>query len=132
MTGPSAVKTTVRRATARSSSRPRGDDLSGQVLAANRGLRDVLLRGAGGRLRPAAARDEPHPMVAAVFTRAQRDGRLRDGIGPTDFPLILDGMRSDHDSASPPCPGPHSTWTHSTGPRRNAVRRPTNPDDRRA
>lgn len=68
-------------------------------------------------------------MVAAVLARARQDGRLRDAIEPTDFPLvqimlgavsqhsrtvtpdlwkrhltlILDGMRRDRVSA-PPAP----------------------------
>ncbi|WP_425826300.1 TetR/AcrR family transcriptional regulator [Streptomyces fractus] len=100
---------------------------SAQAFADNRGLRDVLLHSAHGRTRVAAVRERLTPAVSALITRAQRDGRLRDDIEPTDFPLIqlmlgavtqasrdvapelwkryvillLDGLRNDRDRPTP-------------------------------
>lgn len=59
-----------------------------QLFAENHGLREVLLESVGNRPRLTAVRDELHPVVAALFARARQDGRLRDDIEPTDFPLI--------------------------------------------
>ncbi|MGW0864936.1 TetR/AcrR family transcriptional regulator [Streptomyces sp. NPDC002611] len=98
-----------------------------RVFAESRGLREFLLGVTQGRPRVAAIPDRLHPAVDAVIARARQDGRLRDDIEPTDFPLIqimlgavtqhsrgvapelwkryltliLDGMRRDRVSPSP-------------------------------
>ncbi|WP_460068966.1 TetR/AcrR family transcriptional regulator [Streptomyces sp. YKOK-I1] len=98
-----------------------------QRFAENRGLREVLLGSTDSRPRLAGLRDRLHPLVGAVFARAQQDGRLRDDIDPTDFllvqvmlgaatqrsravtpdlwrrylTLLLDGLRRDRVSPSP-------------------------------
>ncbi|AWN30453.1 MULTISPECIES: TetR/AcrR family transcriptional regulator [unclassified Streptomyces] len=59
-----------------------------QRFADNRGLREVLLGHVDGRPRVAAARERLMPAVGALIARAQQDGRLRDDIERTDFPLI--------------------------------------------
>ncbi|MGW0710050.1 TetR/AcrR family transcriptional regulator [Streptomyces sp. NPDC002643] len=98
-----------------------------QIFAESRGLREFLLGVTQGRPRVSAARDRLHPVVDAVISRARQDGRLRDDIEPTDFPLVqimlgavtqhsrtvapelwrryltlvLDGMRRDQAGPSP-------------------------------
>ncbi|MEB8338806.1 TetR/AcrR family transcriptional regulator [Streptomyces endophyticus] len=62
--------------------------VTGQYFADNRGLRDVLLDSAPDRRRAVSMRERLTPAVAAVLTRAQQAGLLRDDIEPTDVPLI--------------------------------------------
>ncbi|GAA1175571.1 TetR/AcrR family transcriptional regulator [Streptomyces hebeiensis] len=62
--------------------------LAGRHFADNRGLRQVLLEGARAKDRGTAMRERLTPGIGAVIARAQRAGRLRDDIEPTDFPLI--------------------------------------------
>ncbi|WAP57790.1 TetR/AcrR family transcriptional regulator [Streptomyces sp. S465] len=103
---------------------------SARHFAANRGLREVILHGTHGRARMAALRERLTPAASALLSRAQEDGRLRDDIEATDFPLlqlmlgvitehsrevapelwqryfglILDGLRADRTA---PTPLPH-------------------------
>ncbi|GAB2785342.1 TetR/AcrR family transcriptional regulator [Streptomyces daliensis] len=100
---------------------------SGDDFAHSRGLREVLLESAQGKARSNALQERLTPNLSAILTRAQQAGQLRDDIEPTDFPLIqlmlgtvtqhtrtvtpdlwkryltliLDGLRSERNAATP-------------------------------
>ncbi|MBW8088367.1 MULTISPECIES: TetR/AcrR family transcriptional regulator [Streptomyces] len=71
---------------------------SARHFAEDRGLREVLLHGTHGRTRMAALRERLAPAVSALLVRAQEDGRLRDDVEATDFPLIqlMLGVVTEH------------------------------------
>ncbi|GAA4038823.1 TetR/AcrR family transcriptional regulator [Nonomuraea soli] len=71
---------------------------TGEHVARNRGLREVLVNRRLGRDRVAAAREQLTPAVNAVFTRAQQAGHLRDDLEVTDFPFIqmMIGATAEH------------------------------------
>jgi AcrR family transcriptional regulator len=97
------------------------------LLAADRGLREILMFASYGRDRVGRARDRLQPVVTQVVERAQRDGKLRSDFNPCDVPfiqfmlsgaaeyaehvrpevwrrylaLIIDGMRPGREEVSP-------------------------------
>ena len=58
------------------------------VLSGDRGLREILMYATYGRDRVSRARARMQPVVTRVVERAQRDGKLRADIRPTDVPFI--------------------------------------------
>jgi AcrR family transcriptional regulator len=107
---------------------------AGELLAADRGLRELLMFATHGRDRTDGARSQMQPAVHRLVRRAQEDGKLRADVEPTDFPFIefmltaaaeygdhiqpgiwrryltimLDGLRPQRDSVTP-LPGPALT-----------------------
>jgi AcrR family transcriptional regulator len=61
---------------------------AGAMLAHDRGLRQILMFATYGRDRVAYGRERLLPRATRLVERAQRDGKLRADIGPTDVPLI--------------------------------------------
>ena len=57
-------------------------------LARDRGLRQLFMFATYGRDRVDLARTRMQPVVTKVIERAQRDGKLRADLGPTDMPMI--------------------------------------------
>jgi AcrR family transcriptional regulator len=57
-------------------------------LARDRGLRQLFMFATYGRDHVDLARSRMQPVVTKVIERAQRDGKLRADLGPTDLPLI--------------------------------------------
>jgi AcrR family transcriptional regulator len=58
------------------------------VLSGDRGLLEVLMYATYGRDRVNRARTRMQPVVTRLVERAQRDGKLRADIRPTDVPFI--------------------------------------------
>jgi AcrR family transcriptional regulator len=58
------------------------------LLAADRGLREILMYGTHGRDRTERGKAQMQPVVTKLVERAQRDGKLRADIRPTDIPFI--------------------------------------------
>jgi AcrR family transcriptional regulator len=58
------------------------------LLARDRGLREILLFATYGHDRVELARSRMQPVVTKVVERAQRDGKLRADLQPTDIPFI--------------------------------------------
>jgi AcrR family transcriptional regulator len=61
---------------------------AGTLLAADRGLREILMYASYGRDRVERGKSKMQPVVTAMVERAQRDGKLRADLAPTDFPFI--------------------------------------------
>jgi AcrR family transcriptional regulator len=61
---------------------------AGAVLAADRGLRQMVMFATYGRDRVGEARGRLQPVVAQLVTRAQAAGVVRADLVPTDIPLI--------------------------------------------
>jgi AcrR family transcriptional regulator len=61
---------------------------AGTLLAADRGLREILMYASYGRDRVEQGKGKMQPVVTALVERAQRDGKLRADLAPTDFPFI--------------------------------------------
>jgi AcrR family transcriptional regulator len=100
---------------------------AGAVMVADRGLREILMFASYGKDRVDQGRAKMQPVVTALVERAQRDGKLRDDLAPTDFPfmtlmltaaaqyaadvkpeiwlryltLIIDGLRPARDGVTP-------------------------------
>jgi AcrR family transcriptional regulator len=100
---------------------------AGAMLAGDRGLVEILMYASYGQDRVNRARARMQPVVTKLVTRAQRDGKLRGDLRPTDVPfiefmlaaaagyaaqvrpgiwrrylaLIMDGMRPRRDGVSP-------------------------------
>jgi AcrR family transcriptional regulator len=96
-------------------------------LTRDRGLREIFMFATYGRDRVDLARSRMQPVVTRVIERAQRDGKVRADLRPTDVPLIefmlgtaaeyagsvrpeiwrrylaiiLDGLRPSRDGTSP-------------------------------
>lgn len=58
--------------------------------AKNRGLREMLIGHRGGTELARRAQSQIQPVVTRLVTRAHAAGRLREDIGPTDFPMIVE------------------------------------------
>jgi AcrR family transcriptional regulator len=58
-------------------------------LAADRGLRELVLGSTYGPERIVSARARIKPQVDQIVARAQAQGTLRKDVGATDFPLLL-------------------------------------------
>ena len=61
---------------------------SAEILASNRGLRQILMFAAEGRDRGICARDRMRPAIESLIERAQADGQVRADLRPTDVPMI--------------------------------------------
>ncbi|HEY2575968.1 MAG TPA: TetR/AcrR family transcriptional regulator [Streptosporangiaceae bacterium] len=61
---------------------------AGELLAADRGLREILMFATYGRDRIATAKGQMQPAVTKLVARAQQDGKLRADVEPTDFPFV--------------------------------------------
>jgi len=61
---------------------------AGGILAADRGLRELLMFATHGRDRIEGTRARMQPAVTRLVERAQRDGKLRTDIQPTDMPFV--------------------------------------------
>jgi AcrR family transcriptional regulator len=96
-------------------------------LATDRGLHEIVMFATHGRDRTARARARMQPLVTALVQRAQRDGKLRADLRPTDmlfiefmisaaaryaepvrpevwrryFALITDALRPERDDTTP-------------------------------
>jgi len=58
------------------------------LMAADRGLREILMYASHGRDRILRAKARLQPVVTALVERAQRDGVLRTDVASTDMPFI--------------------------------------------
>lgn len=100
---------------------------AGALLAADRGLREILMFASYGKDRVDRGKARMQPVITALVGRAQRDGKVRADLAPTDFPfielmlssaaqyasdvkpeiwlryltLIIDGMRPARDGVTP-------------------------------
>jgi AcrR family transcriptional regulator len=61
---------------------------SAEMLAGDRGLRQILLYAIEGHDRHTYARDRMRPAVDCLVKRAQADGQVRADLAATDIPLI--------------------------------------------
>lgn len=61
---------------------------SAEMLAGDRGLRQILLYAVQGHDRATYARDRMRPAVDRLVKRAQADGQVRADLAATDIPLI--------------------------------------------
>jgi len=61
---------------------------SAEMLAGDRGLRQILLYAVEGHDRVTYARDRMRPAVGRLVKRAQADGRVRADLAATDIPII--------------------------------------------
>jgi AcrR family transcriptional regulator len=59
-----------------------------ELLSSDRGLREILMFATYGRDRVQAGRTRMQPLVTALVDRAQRDGKLRADLRPTDMLFI--------------------------------------------
>ena len=59
-----------------------------ELLSSDRGLREILMFATYGRDRVQAGRTRMQPLVTALVERAQRDGKLRADLRPTDMLFI--------------------------------------------
>jgi AcrR family transcriptional regulator len=58
------------------------------LLSCDRGLREIFMYVTYGHDRVTRARGKMQPVITAVVERAQRDGKLRADLRPTDVPFI--------------------------------------------
>jgi AcrR family transcriptional regulator len=61
---------------------------SAEMLASDRGLRQILMFAAQGHDRVAGARDRMRPAIDSLLKRAQADGQVRADLAATDIPII--------------------------------------------
>lgn len=61
---------------------------STEMLAGNRGLRQILMFAAQGHDRVLSARGRIRPAIDSLVTRAQADGQVRADLAATDIPII--------------------------------------------
>jgi AcrR family transcriptional regulator len=59
-----------------------------EMLASDRGLRQILLFAAQGHDRVMCARDRMRPAIGSLLERAQADGQVRADLAATDVPII--------------------------------------------
>jgi AcrR family transcriptional regulator len=78
---------------------------AGTLLAADRGLREILMYASYGKNRVDRGKARMQPVVTALVERAQRDGKLRDDLAPTDFPFIEFMLSAAAEYASDVRPG---------------------------
>ncbi len=60
-----------------------------ELLANDRGLRELVVGSTYGPERVTHARSRIKPQVDDLVARAQAQGKLRDDVGASDFPLLL-------------------------------------------
>jgi AcrR family transcriptional regulator len=61
---------------------------SAEMLATDRGLRQILMFAAQGHDRATCARDRMRPAIGSLLQRAQADGQVRPDLAATDIPII--------------------------------------------
>jgi AcrR family transcriptional regulator len=61
---------------------------AGELLAANRGLRQMLMFAVYGRDRIGDVRARMQPVVSSLVERAQAAGAVRTDLRPTDMPMV--------------------------------------------
>jgi AcrR family transcriptional regulator len=61
---------------------------SAEMLASDRGLRQILMFAAQGNDRVFCARDRMRPAIETLVKRAQADGQVRADLAATDVPII--------------------------------------------
>jgi AcrR family transcriptional regulator len=61
---------------------------AGGLLAADRGLREIIMFASYGKDRVDRGRARMQPVVTAMVARAQQAGAVRADLAPTDFPFI--------------------------------------------
>jgi AcrR family transcriptional regulator len=61
---------------------------SAELLASDRGLRQMLMFAAEGHDRGICARDRMRPAIESLIKRAQADGQVRADLAATDVPMI--------------------------------------------
>jgi AcrR family transcriptional regulator len=61
---------------------------AGEMLTVDRGLLEILMYATYGQDRVSRARARMQPVVTRVVERAQRDGKVRADLRPTDVPFI--------------------------------------------
>jgi AcrR family transcriptional regulator len=61
---------------------------SAEMLASDRGLRQILMFAAQGNDRVICARDRMRPAIDSLLKRAQADGQVRADLAATDIPII--------------------------------------------
>jgi AcrR family transcriptional regulator len=61
---------------------------AGEMLTGDRGLLEILMYATYGQDRVSRARARMQPVVTRVVERAQRDGKVRADLRPTDVPFI--------------------------------------------
>jgi AcrR family transcriptional regulator len=77
-----------------------------RAMAADRGLRQVVLSSGHGLDRVACARDRIAPLVSRLVDRAQAAGVLRPGVTASDVPLVLHMVCTTADCG----PGANDLW----------------------
>jgi hypothetical protein len=70
-------------------------------LATDRGLREILMFASYGRDRVERGKAHMQPLVTRLVERAQRDGKLRQDLRPTDI-LFIEFMLSSAASYAEP------------------------------
>ena len=61
---------------------------SAEMMATDKGLRQILMFAAEGHDRGICARDRMRPAIESLIERAQADGQVRADLRPTDVPMI--------------------------------------------
>lgn len=61
---------------------------SAEMLATDKGLRQILMFASSGHDRVSYARDRMRPAVNRLLERAQAAGQVRDALAPTDIPVL--------------------------------------------
>ncbi len=61
---------------------------SAEMLATDKGLRQILMFASSGHDRVSYARDRMRPAVNRLLERAQAAGQVRDDLAPTDIPVL--------------------------------------------
>lgn len=59
-----------------------------ELLATDRGLREMVYSKAYGGYRVECARLRLHPLVSKLVERAREDGHLRPDVAPSDMPIV--------------------------------------------
>lgn len=57
-----------------------------EMMATDKGLRQILMFASSGHDRVSYARDRMRPAVNRLLERAQAAGQVRDDLAPTDIP----------------------------------------------
>jgi AcrR family transcriptional regulator len=76
-----------------------------ETLASDRGLRQTLMFAEYGRGRVDRGKAKMQPVITRLVQRAQRDGKLRADLMPTDFPFIEFMLTAAADYGSAVKPG---------------------------
>ena len=126
---------------------------SAEMMATDKGLRQILMFTSSGHDRACYARDRMRPAVNRLLERSQAAGQVRDDLAPTDIPVLefmlgtigeyardvrpgiwrrylvlwLDALPPSRDSYTPlPVPelSPDEIWRRSCGAARSGVTPP--------